>query len=70
MCALLVALPAVTLIAIEAGLVGPLRVHVESVAATAFCSGCGSRAWIKDGRPVELVDLACFGRPTRLVWRK
>ena len=27
-------------------------------------------AWVKDRSPVELVDLACFGRPARLVWRK
>jgi transposase len=26
--------------------------------------------WIKDRNDVELVDLPCFGRATRLVWRK
>lgn len=26
--------------------------------------------WVKDQRPVELVDLAAFGRPARLVWHK
>jgi transposase len=70
MCALLVGLPGVMITAVEAGLTGPLRVHVESVAAVAFCGGCGSRAWSKGRAVVELVDLACFGRPTRLVWRK
>ena len=70
MCALLVALPVVTVVAVSAGLVGPVRVHVESIDKTAFCAGCGSRAWIKDRPIVELVDLACFGRATRLVWRK
>lgn len=27
-------------------------------------------ACVKDRPPVELVDLPCFGRPARLVWRK
>ena len=70
MCALLVGLPAVTITGIAAGLTGPIRVYVETTATTAFCEGCGSRGWSKDRPVVELVDLACFGRPTRLVWRK
>lgn len=70
MCALLVGLPAVTITGVDAGLAGPLRVHVETTATVAFCVGCGSRAWSKDRPVVELVDLACFGRPARLVWRK
>ena len=49
--ALLVSLPVVTIIAIHAGLVGPLRIHVETIDRTVFCEGCASRAWIKDRRP-------------------
>ena len=30
----------------------------------------GRAAWVKDRPVIELVDLPCFGRPTRLVWRK
>ena len=70
MCALLVGLPAVTITGIDTGLAGPIRVHIETTATAAFCEGCGSRAWSKDRPIVELVDLACFGRPARLVWRK
>ena len=70
MCALLVGLPGVIIVAVEAWLTGPIRVHVETVASAVFCEGCGSRAWVKDRRTVELIDLACFGRPVRLVWRK
>jgi len=70
MCALLVGLPDVFIVAVDAGLTGPIRVHVETTATVAFCAGCGSRAWSKDRPVVELVDLACFGRPARLVWRK
>lgn len=70
MCALLVGVPGVFIVAVEAAIGGPLRVHVETTATVVFCGGCGSRAWSKDRPVVELVDLACFGRPTRLVWRK
>src|SRR5690606_36936192 len=34
------------------------------------CPGCAGPVWVKDQRPVELVDLAAFGRPARLVWHK
>ncbi len=34
------------------------------------CSGCGVRAEAQDRADVEVRDLACFGRPVRLVWRK
>ena len=70
MCALLVGLPDVNIVAVETSLVGPIRVHIETTTTLAFCKGCGSKAWSKDRPIVELVDLACFGRPTRLVWRK
>ncbi|MCB1028332.1 MAG: ISL3 family transposase, partial [Microthrixaceae bacterium] len=63
-------MPDVIINAAEAGLTGPIRIHVETTATTAFCAGCGSLAWSKDRPVVELVDLPCFGRPVRLVWRK
>jgi transposase len=49
---------------------GPVRVHVQTVAPRPRCARCGSLVWAKDQRPVELVDLAAFGRPARLVWHK
>ena len=45
-------------------------IDVESVADVAGCAGCGTRAESQDRMPVEIRDLACFGRPARLVWRK
>jgi transposase len=47
-----------------------VRVHVQTVAPRPRCPRCGSPVWAKDQRPVELVDLAAFGRPARLVWHK
>src|SRR4051794_38887081 len=47
-----------------------LRVVVESRAAVVGCVGCGTRAWVKDRPEVPLGDLASFGRPAMLVWRK
>ena len=70
MCALLVGLPGVVIVGVESWLTGPVRVHVETVDSMVFCAGCGSKAWVKDRRTVELVDVGCFGRPARLVWRK
>lgn len=70
MCALIVGLPAVAVLGVEDQLGEPLRVHVETTAATAGCAGCGTRAWLKGRRPVELVDLAAFGRPSVLAWHK
>ena len=69
MCALLVGLPDVTVLAVEDA-DGPLRVHVEVPVAVMGCASCGTCARVKDRPVVELVDLPCFGRPTRLVWRK
>ena len=68
MCELLVGLPAVNVLGVEDA--GLLRVHVETAAARPRCGGCGGRVWVKDRPVVVLVDLPCFGRRTRLVWRK
>jgi len=70
MCELLVGLPEVNVLGID-DLVGePLRVHVEVRTSRPGCAGCGVFAHVKDRPVVELVDLPCFGRPTRLVWHK
>jgi transposase len=47
-----------------------LVVVVESVLDLIGCSSCGVRAEAQDRVDVEVRDLACFGRPVRLVWRK
>ena len=49
----------------------PLVVHVETALEDVdSCEGCGTRARIKDRDPVALIDLPCFGRRSRLLWRK
>ena len=68
MCELLVGLPAVNVLGVEDA--GLLRVSVETAAERPRCGDCGGRVWVKDRPVVELVDLPCFGRRTRLVWRK
>jgi transposase len=70
MCALLVGLPDVTVLAVDDQPGAPLRVHVEQRVDRPRCAGCGQWAWAKERPSVELVDLGCFGRPARLVWRK
>jgi len=60
----------VTVLGAEDELGGPVRVHVETRGDRPSCPGCGGGVWSKDQRPVELVDLAAFGRPARLVWHK
>ena len=68
MCALLVGLPDVTVVG-----VGDwphwLRIVIATQPARPACS-CGTPAHRHGIREVMLVDLPCFGRPTRLVWRK
>lgn len=48
----------------------PLEIHVRTLARTAACPECDVPARLKDVDVVRLVDLPCFGRPTRLVWSK
>lgn len=58
------------------GVTGPasdgsvLMVEVASRADQGWCPVCGVKARVKDTTPVVLVDMACFGRPARLVWHK
>ena len=70
MCALLVGLPGVNVTGVEGDEGQPLRVHVETTVAISGCTACGTRAWSKGRRHVELVDLPAFGRPAVLVWHK
>jgi hypothetical protein len=70
MCALLVGLRDVTVLGVVDVVGQPVRVHVEQRVDRPACSGCETAAWVKDRPIVELVDLACFGRPARLVWHK
>ena len=71
MCALLVGLPAVNVLAVDDDdPAGPLRVHVETTATTVACRSCGTKARVKDRRQVALVDLPAFGRRAVLVWHK
>jgi transposase len=47
-----------------------LVITVETTAAVVGCPKCGVRARAHDRMPVAIRDLACFGRPARLVWNK
>jgi len=47
-----------------------LVVVIETVWDFVGCSACGVRAEPHERMDVEVRDLACFGRPVRLVWRK
>ncbi len=69
-CELLVGLPDVTVLGVEDEPDAELRVHVECRKASAFCESCGLEARLKERPVISLIDLPCFGRRTRLVWRK
>lgn len=43
-----------------------LIVKVETTATVVGCGRCGTRAESHDQDPVDIRDLACFGRPVRL----
>ena len=45
-------------------------VSIESTTIRSFCRSCGVRAEAQDRMRVDIRDLACFGRPARLVWTK
>lgn len=47
-----------------------LRVVVESPVRVMGCPTCGVVAGSHGRRNVVLIDIPCFGRPVRLVWRK
>jgi transposase len=53
----------------EAG--GEVVVEVESTESRAWCERCGCRAESQDRMWVDVRDLECFGRPTRLrIWKR
>ena len=70
MCELLVGLPDVNALGVDVLIDGTLRVCVEARVDRPWCASCGCRAAVKERPAVELVDLPCFGSPTRLVWVK
>lgn len=42
-------------------------IEIETTATVVGCSACGTRAEAHERMPVAIRDLACFGRPARLV---
>ena len=50
---------------------GEVTIEVESTEPQAWCERCGCRAESQDRMWVDVRDLECFGRPTRLrVWKR
>jgi transposase len=49
---------------------GRVQVVVESAPAPMGCLACGVLVGSHGRRDVVLIDVPCFGRPVRLVWRK
>ena len=47
-----------------------LVVTIETTTTVTGCGACGTRAVAHERRPIAVRDLACFGRPVRLVWNK
>jgi len=45
-------------------------IDIETAVEIVGCGSCGTRAEAQDRTPVAIRDLACFGRPARLVWNK
>lgn len=45
-------------------------ITVETIATVVGCGVCGIRAESQGRARIAVRDLACFGRPTRLVWVK
>lgn len=70
MCELLVGLGDVDVLGVDDTAGEFVEVTVQTRSNRAFCSGCGVLATLKEYQPTVLVDLACFGRPARLCWRK
>jgi len=49
---------------------GEVVVLIETTAERVGCRDCGVVAEAQDRMEVEIRDLACFGRPARLLWAK
>jgi transposase len=70
MCELLVGLPDVRILGVHGRANDVLRIYVESKGGRPGCTNCGVAAQLKDRSAVELVDLPCLGRATRLISNK
>lgn len=69
MCELLVGLPDVNVLGVDAS-GARVTVVIETRGPRPACGGCGVPGRVKDRDEVTLVDLPVFGRASRLVWRK
>jgi transposase len=69
-CDLLVGLDGLHVVRVDRDDGGGLAVTVESASAPVGCRTCGVLAHSHGRRVVELVDIPCFGRPTRIWWLK
>jgi len=49
---------------------GEVIIRIETTTDVTSCGGCGHRAESQDRVDRHIRDLACFGRPSRLVWAK
>ena len=50
---------------------GEVTIEVETTEAFAWCERCGCRSESQDRMWVDVRDLECFGRPTRLrIWKR
>ncbi|MBW3575402.1 MAG: transposase family protein [Actinobacteria bacterium] len=65
----LLGLPGFRVLAVAEG-PSELVVTVETVLDRVGCTNCGVRAEAQDRMAMAVRDLACFGRPVRLVWIK
>ena len=66
---LLVGLPEVNVLGVDDGR-DTIEIHVSCRRSRPGCPDCGVLAHLKDRRVVVLVDLPCFGKPTKLAWHK
>jgi transposase len=62
-------LPGFRVVAVEES-AAELLIEIETSDDLVGCPECGVVAVAKDRMPVEYRDLAAFGRPARLRWRK
>jgi transposase len=62
-----VGLPNVSVLGVDDGRES-IEIHVECRHFRPGCPDCGVLAHLKDQRGVTLVDLPCFGKPTKLPW--
>jgi transposase len=66
---LLVGLPDVNVLGVHDGR-DMIEIHVECRRRRPGCPECGVLAHLKEQRVVTLVELPCFGKPTKLAWHK